>query len=656
MSTTQTKEIDTKKKTYQTKLRDGLINPDPKLAKKLAGMNVNDLQLMLWDKTLLNADKYVRSRQAKIPNGVLDNYEDTRLAPINYIPLDKLSKEELITLILWKREKKRINREKRKRERDQEKAKLPEQQKQVDEILTVIQVRTENDRTVTGIEHLPEIQSYQNYYLMTNSRDVYDYTSSLESIKKKLLQKISFFYDNKEKIVIIAARDGDEARKFYKWIDTDSYAVYGVEREDREIWKVLKYDYGMDFDKDEVAWRGKLKPVHAEKVADFLKSYSLTIVEFEEFTEEEQDRQRREKLFNRGMKRKEWAESRERKATERRQYSDDLVKNIPFGQPILVGHHSEKAHRNRLEKSRNAMFKMLEHKAMSEEHENKSETLLSRAATPKGSARRKRELREEAINNYLEINDTVTHGWNPDLRCPLIVVKKLKRSLKVKDSDGTIYNILKEDVRFTAETIEKMKQRKQDKEEHGELEQPETTGKKTGFYKGIDLHDWQLEINRKLQELETIENPETRLKAISSLEKEAWKFRDSNWVTAGTTRRIASAKVAARDQLEEIQSKEKAEIREQVKEEEMKEKEKRTSKLAILKADIENARNREERENILKYFSSDKKQKISELWEKILALEKFTQDKLVLEKQDIEWIDKEIREIDETIAEIKKEN
>jgi hypothetical protein len=35
--------------------------------------------------------------------------------------------------------------------------------------------------------------------------------------------------------------------------------------------------------------------------------------------------------------------------------SDELVRHIPPGQPILVGHHSEQAHRNTLEKSHNAM-------------------------------------------------------------------------------------------------------------------------------------------------------------------------------------------------------------------------------------------------------------------------------------------------------------
>lgn len=52
-------------------------------------------------------------------------------------------------------------------------------------------------------------------------------------------------------------------------------------------------------------------------------------------------------------------------AAQRR--SNQLVENIPFGQPILVGHHSEKAHRRTLEKSWNAMGKCVAEAKRAEE-------------------------------------------------------------------------------------------------------------------------------------------------------------------------------------------------------------------------------------------------------------------------------------------------
>lgn len=51
------------------------------------------------------------------------------------------------------------------------------------------------------------------------------------------------------------------------------------------------------------------------------------------------------------------ADNAERESNASYKRSKDLVSCIPFGQPILVGHHSERGHRNRLDKSWNAMGK-----------------------------------------------------------------------------------------------------------------------------------------------------------------------------------------------------------------------------------------------------------------------------------------------------------
>jgi hypothetical protein len=79
---------------------------------------------------------------------------------------------------------------------------------------------------------------------------------------------------------------------------------------------------------------------------------------------------RRENRINR-LKYK--AKQSEQKAEDHRKTSDDLVSCIPFGQPILVGHHSENAHRNRLERSRNHMFKMVEENQKAREYEDRAE-------------------------------------------------------------------------------------------------------------------------------------------------------------------------------------------------------------------------------------------------------------------------------------------
>lgn len=80
---------------------------------------------------------------------------------------------------------------------------------------------------------------------------------------------------------------------------------------------------------------------------------------------------RRERLERRLAKRQEWAESRKRKAAQAwdAHYAVPLP---PGGEPIKVGHHSEKRHRAAIEKSHNLAFKAIEHQDMAKEHESKA--------------------------------------------------------------------------------------------------------------------------------------------------------------------------------------------------------------------------------------------------------------------------------------------
>jgi len=61
------------------------------------------------------------------------------------------------------------------------------------------------------------------------------------------------------------------------------------------------------------------------------------------------------------------AENAERESTAAFQRSNSYTDGIPMGQPILVGHHSEKRHRNALKKSDNAMRKAVESSKHAEE-------------------------------------------------------------------------------------------------------------------------------------------------------------------------------------------------------------------------------------------------------------------------------------------------
>lgn len=81
---------------------------------------------------------------------------------------------------------------------------------------------------------------------------------------------------------------------------------------------------------------------------------------------------RRERLERKAEKRREWADKRRADATNRFAASSALVGQIPMGQPILIGHHSERGHRALLARSDNHMRAGCESADMAKHHDSKA--------------------------------------------------------------------------------------------------------------------------------------------------------------------------------------------------------------------------------------------------------------------------------------------
>lgn len=81
---------------------------------------------------------------------------------------------------------------------------------------------------------------------------------------------------------------------------------------------------------------------------------------------------RRERLENKLAKREEWAEKAKQRSQTEWEKSRDIVKHIPLGQPILVGHHSERHHRRDLERSEAAGLRAIEEHKRAEHHRLKA--------------------------------------------------------------------------------------------------------------------------------------------------------------------------------------------------------------------------------------------------------------------------------------------
>jgi hypothetical protein len=81
---------------------------------------------------------------------------------------------------------------------------------------------------------------------------------------------------------------------------------------------------------------------------------------------------RRERLEAKLEKRREWAVKAEARADQRFKTAHSIVESIPLGQPILVGHHSEKRHRAAIDRMAANMTKGCEESDLAKHHESKA--------------------------------------------------------------------------------------------------------------------------------------------------------------------------------------------------------------------------------------------------------------------------------------------
>ena len=89
----------------------------------------------------------------------------------------------------------------------------------------------------------------------------------------------------------------------------------------------------------------------------------------------------RERRERRAQRREEWAEGRKAKAETSREGARQIADAIPFGQPILVGHHSEKRARRDADRIHRGYSKAAEHDDMATKHHIAADTIRRQLAT-----------------------------------------------------------------------------------------------------------------------------------------------------------------------------------------------------------------------------------------------------------------------------------
>ena len=102
--------------------------------------------------------------------------------------------------------------------------------------------------------------------------------------------------------------------------------------------------------------------------------FYYSIVRADGFNVQEYAKRKAEKLQNAAL-------NAEKKSNQYFETSHKITENIPLGQPILVGHHSETRHRRDLDKSWNAMGKSVEMSKQAEKYEDRAEYWKARENT-----------------------------------------------------------------------------------------------------------------------------------------------------------------------------------------------------------------------------------------------------------------------------------
>lgn len=90
---------------------------------------------------------------------------------------------------------------------------------------------------------------------------------------------------------------------------------------------------------------------------------------------------RRQRLERKVEKRREWAEKRRDRSQAGFARAKSIADNIPFGQPILVGHHSEKGHRRDIARIDSGMREGCESAKMANHHESKADGIEAQLDT-----------------------------------------------------------------------------------------------------------------------------------------------------------------------------------------------------------------------------------------------------------------------------------
>ncbi len=157
---------------------------------------------------------------------------------------------------------------------------------------------------------------------------------------------------------------------------------------------------------------------------------------------------RRERLERKAERRREWASKADGRAERRFDAARRLADRIPLGQPILVGHHSERHARKDAERIRGNMGKGIEESKLSESHASKADgiegqldrSIYSDDTDAVQALEARIEERQAEVERCKAINKAIRAGagWEARLAPPLTEKEKAEL-LSLARAWGNVY-------------------------------------------------------------------------------------------------------------------------------------------------------------------------------------------------------------------------
>jgi len=244
---------------------------------------------------------------------------------------------------------------------------------------------------------LPKLTANKKYFLAyvndTGSVRYIGHTQNPEKAIRDLdkEREVSKRLGVKSKVELFVADDIHDVRDQIHARGRDDYLITGDTFPNR---KKIHQIARMKFDYNTEGYRGKLSK---EELDELKKIRGLKIEKYREFTPEEQQISREIRAEKKSNRYSNQAKRLRASGTARMEEAKKMRDVIPMGQPILVGHHSEKRHRNYLDRMNKKDSKGYEELKKAEKLERKAKNVKYYGKRKKGDAERRRQANREAM-------------------------------------------------------------------------------------------------------------------------------------------------------------------------------------------------------------------------------------------------------------------